>query len=140
MSTADLTAQQTADLAALADAIIPPDAIDAGAAAVHAGPRLAERIRAGVNAAVYLKGLEMAQTLAQSKFGRDVTSLGADERHELIAGLRDAPPGFFKQLRLDVSALYLSDVAVWQRIGFPGPSAPSGGHPDFDQPQSPVVA
>jgi hypothetical protein len=36
---------------------------------------------------------------------------------------------------MDVCALYLSDPAVWQRIGFPGPSADSGGHPDFDQPQ-----
>ncbi|MDB5320452.1 MAG: hypothetical protein JWN40_2083, partial [Phycisphaerales bacterium] len=139
MSSAELTAQQTADLAALADAIIPPDETDAGAAAVHAAPRLAERIRAGVNTSVYLKGLETAQALAQSKFGRDVPSLAANERHELIAALRDVLPAFFKQLRLDVSALYLSDVAVWQRIGFPGPSAQSGGHPDFDQPQSLVT-
>jgi acyl-CoA reductase-like NAD-dependent aldehyde dehydrogenase len=139
MSTAELTAKQTADLAALADAIIPPDETDAGAAAVQAAPRLAERIRAGVNTAIYLKGLETAHALAQSKFGRDVTSLAANERHELIAALRDVLPAFFKQLRLDVSALYLSDPAVWQRIGFPGPSAPSGGHPDFDQPQSLVT-
>ena len=32
-------------------------------------------------------------------------------------------------------ALYLSDMGVWQRIGFPGPSSQSGGYPDFDQPQ-----
>jgi len=44
--------------------------------------------------------------------------------HELIATLRDALPAFFKQLRLDVSALYLSDPGIWQRIGFPGPSSP----------------
>jgi hypothetical protein len=34
---------------------------------------------------------------------------------------------------MDVSALYLSDPEVWCRIGFPGPSIDSGGHPDFDQ-------
>jgi hypothetical protein len=36
-----------------------------------------------------------------------------------------------------VCALYLSDAGVWQRIGFPGPSSASGGHPDYDQPQGP---
>jgi len=35
-----------------------------------------------------------------------------------------------------VSAMYLSDPAVWERIGFPGPSTAAGGYPDFDQPQS----
>jgi hypothetical protein len=29
---------------------------------------------------------------------------------------------------------YLSDPAVWLRIGFPCPSSENGGHPDFDQP------
>ncbi|MEY2427611.1 MAG: hypothetical protein QOJ40_496, partial [Verrucomicrobiota bacterium] len=53
-----------------------------------------------------------------------------------IAGVREKLPSFFKQLRMDVSALYLSDPAVWQRIGFPGPSTASGGYPDFDLPQT----
>ena len=39
----------------------------------------------------------------------------------------DASPAFFKQLRMDVCALYLSEPAVWRRIGFPGPSTRSGG-------------
>jgi hypothetical protein len=43
--------------------------------------------------------------------------------------------GFFRQLRMDVCALYLSDPGVWARIGFPGPSTAQGGYPDFDQPQ-----
>ena len=29
---------------------------------------------------------------------------------------------------MDVCALYLSDPAVWRRIGFPGPSAETGGY------------
>ena len=135
MSATELNAQQCADLAALADGIIPPDERDAGAAAVQAGSRLAERIRTGVNAAIYLKGLELARSIARDKFGGDVASLNAEERHALIAKLRDALPAFFKQLRLDVCALYLSDPAVWKRIGFPGPSAETGGYPNFDQPQ-----
>ena len=47
-----------------------------------------------------------------------------------------AEPGFFKQLRMDTCALYLSDPGVWARIGFPGPSSAQGGYPDFDQPQA----
>jgi len=130
-----LNADQIATLAALADGIIPPDEIDAGAAAVDAGPRLASKLQTGVNAALYLQGIEVASTLAQEKFGRQASQLGAEQLHELIAEVLERLPGFFKQLRMDVAALYLSDPAVWQRIGFPGPSIASGGYPDFDQPQ-----
>jgi len=49
--------------------------------------------------------------------------------------MRVDAPGFFKQLRMDVAALYLGDPGVWRRIGFPGPSTDTGGYPDFDQPQ-----
>ncbi len=37
---------------------------------------------------------------------------------------------------MDVCALYLTDGGVWARIGFPCPSTPQGGYPDFDQPQA----
>ena len=56
---------------------------------------------------------------------------------ELLDAIRDQSPGFFRLLRADVCALYLSDAGVWHRIGFPGPSSASGGYPDFDQPQAP---
>jgi hypothetical protein len=54
----------------------------------------------------------------------------------LLGLLREHSPHFFRLLRADVCALYLSDAGVWQRIGFPGPSAEFGGHPDFAQPQT----
>jgi hypothetical protein len=136
MGGAQLQPDQLAVLTALANGIIPADGTDAGAAAVDAGPRLAERIRAGVNAGIYLRGLELAQSLAHTRRGRDVTQLSPAEIHDLLAAIRDELPGFFKQLRMDVSALYLSDPAVWRRIGFPGPSTETGGYPDFDQPQT----
>ena len=129
--------RRAAALAVLAGGIIPADGRDAGAAEVQAGPRLAERIESGMNAASYLKGLEQAEEIAKERFGRDVASLRPAEAHELLAALRDRLPGFFKQLRMDVSAMYLSDPGVWARIGFPGPSTDAGGHPDFDRPQGP---
>src|SRR3954454_10229106 len=135
MGGAQLEPEQLAVLAALANGIIPADATDAGAAAVDAGPRLTERIRTGVHAGVYLRGLELARSLAHTRCGRDVTQLSPAEIHDLLAAIRDQLPAFFKQLRMDVSALYLSDPTVWRRIGFPGPSAESGGYPDFHQPQ-----
>ncbi|HEV2970672.1 MAG TPA: gluconate 2-dehydrogenase subunit 3 family protein [Pirellulales bacterium] len=128
-----------AALAALANGIIPADEIDAGAAEVSAAARLDEKIQNGVNAAIYQQGLATAATLAQEKHGRPLAKLTPAEIHELIATLRDRLPAFFKQLRLDVSALYLSDPGVWQRIGFPGPSTATGGYPDFDQPQTNMV-
>jgi len=133
--TSAMNSNQIATLVALANGIIPPDETDGGATAVNAGPRLAERIQAGVNAEIYARGLETATALANQTYGREVSELNPSEIHELIAGVRDKLPAFFKQLRMDASALYLSDPAVWQRIGFPGPSTASGGYPDFDQPQ-----
>ncbi len=137
MSTApQLQSRQAAALAALANGIIPPDARDGGAASVDAGARLAGRMDLGVNQALYSQGIEAAQASALRKFGRAVSELTPQEIHELLAMLGEESPAFFKQLRMDVSALYLNDPAVWRRIGFPGPSIASGGYPDFDQPQT----
>jgi hypothetical protein len=52
--------------------------------------------------------------------------------------LRVREEGFFRQLRMDVSAVYLNDPGVWERIGFPGPSVMSGGYADFAGPQKSV--
>jgi Gluconate 2-dehydrogenase subunit 3 len=135
MSTPSLGPEKLRALATLANGIIPADESDAGAAAVDAGPRLAGRIEQGVNARVYVAGLELAETVARERFGGPVDTLSPVQVHELLAALREQSPGFFKQLRMDVSALYLSDPGVWRRIGFPGPSTRSGGYPDFDKPQ-----
>jgi hypothetical protein len=136
MAETQLHPDQIAALSALANGIIPADATDAGAGAVDAGPRLAERIRTGINAGVYLRGIELAQRLARKSHDRDVDQFSPAEIHDLLGAIRDQLPAFFKQLRMDVSALYLSDPAVWRRIGFPGPSTETGGYPDFDQPQT----
>ena len=122
-------------LTMLANGIIPADERDAGAAAVNAGPRLADRMRAGVNAALYADGLRRACALAPEMFGCALVELTPADVHMLIERLRVDAPGFFKQLRMDVAALYLSDPGVWKRIGFPGAAIESGGYPDFDRPQ-----
>ena len=130
-----LTPEELATLAALADGIIPPDQIDAGASAVNAGARIADRVASGVNAKLYLAGLAATEVLARKNYRRATRELETRELHDLIGVLRDESPGFFKQLRMDVCSLYLSGPDVWKRIGFPGPSIASGGYPDFDQPQ-----
>ena len=136
MNEVQLDAPDITALAALANGIIPADGRDAGAAAVHAGSVIAERVCRGVNGALYAEGLETAKGLAREKFGRDAAVLVPAEIHELLGALEKASPRFFRQIRADVCALYMSDPAVWQRIGFPGPSTDAGGYPDFDQPQS----
>jgi hypothetical protein len=123
-------------LAALANAIIPADGRDAGAAAVDAGSRLAERMRDSPLAVLYAQGLRSARELCARQWARPVTALTPSELHDLMQQVAAAEPAFFKQLRLDTTTLYLSDPAVWARIGFPGPSVETGGHPDFDRPQS----
>jgi hypothetical protein len=123
-------------LTALANAIVPPDGRDAGAAAVDAGPRIVERMARGIQTPLYELGLRTARELAGRGFGRPIATLDHAELHELMRQVAAAAPGFFKQLRLDVTALYLSDPGVWARIGFPGPSIETGGYPDFDRPQA----
>jgi hypothetical protein len=130
------TVEEAAALAALANGIIPADARDAGAAAAAAGPRLAAKLAAGSNVALYRSGLAAATALAAAELGRPLLGLSAAEMNELLGALRDRQPAFFRQLRADVCALYLSDPGVWARIGFPGPSTAQGGYPDFDQPQA----
>jgi Gluconate 2-dehydrogenase subunit 3 len=129
------SADDAAVLTVLANGIIPADARDAGAAAVNAGPRLAEKLAAGVNAGLYRPGLAAAEALARETFGRAVAELDDAQVQELLGVLRGRQPAFFRQLRADVCALYLSDPGVWARIGFPGPSTALGGYPDFDRPQ-----
>jgi hypothetical protein len=124
-----------ATLAALANGIIPADARDAGAAAVHAGPGIAERMRRSAYGQVYVDGLKAVGEHAKTMFAKAAPELDAAQMHELLTTLSAQSPSFFRQLRADVCALYLSDPGVWQRIGFPGPSTASGGYPDFDQPQ-----
>ena len=126
-----MDADLAAVLAALADGIIPADEIDDGAGAVNAGERLAERALGEP----YLSGLETARAVSREEYGRGVGELGAVEIETVLALLRERAPAFFTQLRMDVSALYMSDEGVWRRIGFPGPSIRSGGYADFDQAQ-----
>jgi hypothetical protein len=133
--TMTLSPEDLDGLTLLANGIIPADERDAGAAAVNAGPRLADRLRAGINAALYADGLHLARELAPEMFGRALVELTPADLHTLLERLRVDAPGFFKQLRMDVAALYLSDPGVWRRIGFPGPAIETGGYPDFDRPQ-----
>ena len=135
MTETNITLNDIATLAALAGGIIPADDRDAGAAAVHAGPGIAERMRRSPYADVYVEGLKAARELAREMFVQAVNELNAAQLFELLTALSARSPAFFRQLRADVCALYLSDAGVWQRIGFPGPSSDSGGYPDFDQPQ-----
>jgi hypothetical protein len=133
---AELDAGRVAALARLADGIIPADEIDRGAAEVDAAGRLAEKVGSGVNAALYVRGVETARAIAAERFGADVTALTPEQVHALLEEVRKSAPGFFKQLRMDVSALYLSDPGVWERIGFGGPSIRSGGYADFAERQT----
>ncbi|MSU62841.1 MAG: hypothetical protein EXS31_10660 [Pedosphaera sp.] len=135
MTETPITLTDIATLAALANGIIPADARDAGAAAVHAGPGIAERMRRSPYAPVYVDGLKTAHELAKTMFAKAVPELDAAQMDDMLTELSTQSPAFFRQLRADVCALYLSDAGVWQRIGFPGPSSDSGGYPDFDQPQ-----
>src|SRR5687768_10861278 len=109
MANSEPIAMKLAALEALANGIIPADDSDGGAAAVEAGKRLVAKIDGGINADLYRRGIERAEALAQERFRFSLTSLQAGEMCALIGLLRAELPGFFKQLRMDVCAMYLSD-------------------------------
>ncbi len=102
MSQPLITLDDIGTLAALANGIIPADDRDAGAAMVHAGPSIAERMRRSPSAHVYVEGLHAARALAHERFGRDVRKLDAGAIRELLEAIRDQLPGFFRLLRADV--------------------------------------
>jgi hypothetical protein len=130
-----MTAEMCALLKVLTNGIVPADERDGGAESVGAAGQIAQRVEQGVNRDVYLSGLGIAKRIAEERFKVAVDVLTPEQAHELVGAVRDDAPGFYKQLRMDVSAIYLSNPAVWARIGFPGPSIEKGGYPDFDQPQ-----
>jgi acyl-CoA reductase-like NAD-dependent aldehyde dehydrogenase len=134
MTETPFTLDDIAALSALASGIIPADARDGGAAGVHAGPGIAERARRSAGGPLYAEGLALAAKLARERHGCGVAALSSPAIQELLGQLREQAPMFFRQLRADTCALYMSDPAVWQRIGFPGASVESGGYPHFDQP------
>jgi acyl-CoA reductase-like NAD-dependent aldehyde dehydrogenase len=136
MSFPGLTSDERTTLNRLANSIIPADQRDDGAAAVNAGLRIADRIFNGINAPTYRNLLAAADATAHKVFGRAVNDLDAQQINTVVSTLQEVANPYFKQLRMDVCVMYLNDPAVWQRIGFPGPSVMSGGYPDFDQPQS----
>ena len=104
MTETSITLSDIATLAALANGIIPADGRDAGAAAVHAGPGIAERMRRSPYGPVYVDGLTVAHTLAQTLFAKTVPELDAGQMHELLGALGIQSPAFFRQLRADVCA------------------------------------
>lgn len=129
-----LTPADLAALSALAHGIVPADARDAGAS--NLGPALAERARRAATTPHYAAGLTRATELSVARFSRPLPALAPTEVHALLAALAATTPAFFRLLRADTCALYLADPAVLARIGFPGPSAATGGYPTFDQPPS----
>src|SRR5262249_21117121 len=108
-----VTLADIADLAALANGIIPADDRDAGAAVVHAGPSIAERMRRSPLAHIYTDGLAAARKYSAEVIGKSIPELNAAEILQLLTHLRDQSPAFFRQIRADVCALYLSDAGVW---------------------------
>jgi len=135
MSALTLSPEQVAALESLASTIIPGDSRGAGVAQFNPGAHLAEKLRTNPFASGLLQGLDFAAKQSLEMFGLPVGELPSESLYQLVGVLRDRSPGFFKFLRMETCALYLSQTATWQRIGFPGPSIEQGGYPDFDRVQ-----
>ncbi len=113
MKETPITLADIAALAALANGIIPADDRDAGAATVHAGAGIAERMRRSPYGQVYIDGLKVASLLARDKFHSAVHELDSLQINELLSDLRDQSPVFF-----DKSApMYAGFTSVIQVFG-----------------------
>ena len=135
MSTFTVLPEQISTLESLASAIVPADSRGAGVTPFNPGAHLAGKLQANPFASGLLQGLAFAEKQSLEMFGVPVVQLPPESLNKLLGVLRDQSPGFFKFLRMETCALYLSQPATWQRIGFPGPSIERGGYPDFDQVQ-----
>jgi hypothetical protein len=135
MSAFTLSPEHVAALKSLASAIIPADSRGPGVAQFNPGAHLAGKLQANPFASGLLQGLDFAEKQSLQMFGLPVGELPLESLDNLVGVLRDRSPAFFKFLRMETCALYLSQAATWQRIGFPGPSIEQGGYPDFDQAQ-----
>jgi hypothetical protein len=133
MNAFTLSPEQITTLQSLASAIIPADSRGAGVAQFNPGAHLGGKLQGNPFASGLLQGLNFATKQSLEMFGLPVGELPSESLDKLLGILRDQSPGFFKFLRMETSALYLSQAATWQRIGFPGPSIEQGGYPDFDQ-------
>ena len=84
MNEPSITLGDIGALAALANGIIPADDRDAGAALVHAGPSIAERMRRSPSMHIYVEGLRAARVIAREQFGQDVCELNSVQMSELL--------------------------------------------------------
>jgi acyl-CoA reductase-like NAD-dependent aldehyde dehydrogenase len=129
-----LSMDDIAGLSVLAQAILPADGRDAGAAIGFGNLTSADKFRRGLNAPLYREGLKLARALATGLFAQALESLTPTQAETLLNLLHDKDNAFYRQLRMDVCGVYMSDPGVWQRAGFPGPLPNNAGFPDFDQP------
>src|SRR5687767_8922661 len=97
-----ITLEQRAALDLLANAIIPADKRDAGAATVNAGAQIATRIFNGINSDLYRDGLTRAEQIAREQFQRTIAELDLAQARDVVEILRETENPFFKQLRMDV--------------------------------------
>jgi hypothetical protein len=95
----------------------------------------------------YATALNAIDKMAQIMFEKPhFLALSPAERAQLLDAVRQGqvkdawgriePSAFFGALWEDVVFLYCTHPNTWQRIGFPGPSFDTGGHPDFAQAQT----
>ncbi|HEY6227012.1 MAG TPA: gluconate 2-dehydrogenase subunit 3 family protein, partial [Verrucomicrobiae bacterium] len=79
-----LTNDERAALNRLANAIIPADKRDAGAASVNAGVRIADRVLNGINAPAYRNLLHAAEATARETFGRTLNDLDLQQINTVV--------------------------------------------------------
>ncbi len=135
-------------LEALASTMIPADDLDAGVQNLGFVSLAEMRSRyEGGREELYATALRAVDKMAHSMFGKHhFVDLAPAERTALLDAVRldqaraedwdqITPSSFFSALWEDAVFLYCTHPDTWRRIGFPGPSFDTGGHPDFAQPQ-----
>jgi ribosome-associated toxin RatA of RatAB toxin-antitoxin module len=135
-------------LEALASTMIPADDFDPGAGGLGfiSLAEMRARYEAG-REELYATALHAVDVTAQAMFDKPrFVDLTSQERSTLLDAVRGdqvnadvwgqiKPSSFFGALWEDVVFLYCTHPDTWRRIGFPGPSFETGGHPDLAQPQ-----
>ncbi len=134
-----LTVDQSRTLAAICDQIVPADDFPAASQAGvpdYIDRQLIRHYRRYQDE--YRRGLEQAEALSRSRFGRELASLPARQQLEIVAALEQQKPEFFALVRNHTMEGYYGsprhggnrDAVSWKMLGLPEP--PLLGRAQYD--------
>jgi gluconate 2-dehydrogenase gamma chain len=134
-----LTVDEARTLATICDQIVPADDFPSASQAGvldYIDRQLIRHYRK--HQASYRRGLEQAEAMSRSRFGRDLAGLSSQQQFEIAAAIEQQEPEFFALVRSHTMEGYYGsprhggnrDAVSWKMLGLPEP--PILGRAQYD--------